>query len=1252
MKKFINSTCVCVLSPKFLRGVVGALIALFTIHLNGASLSGNGKLGLDPNFTHYMRDTQESIGEVLSFTQDKDGFIWAAGAGGIARFEGYRVRIYKNDPYDPHSISFNHTSDIDVDSQGVLWAASNGAGILRYDPVLGKFVAYEHEPGNPNSPQTNSWRKIYEDNEGNLWFSGKGGIVLYDRDKDHFTRYLDNLGFSTYDFRDIVQIDKDVYLVGTMLEGMLKWNRRFDTIEKVGVSHKQNKLKHRSILKLLKDSKGRIWFGHNTGLSEYIPEENQFKQYELPPTAKNNNIIPVTEIYEGRDGTLWIGTDGGGLNYLDPNSLKIKAYRESGKESSLLNSVVRTVFEDDIGDLWIGYFPGGVDHFDRNNTYFHTFRNFSVDKLGTVRNGVWSFLEDENNNFWIGSDGAGLYYFNRDTNKISHTYKGTDLRTLDLPQAVLSLHRDNDDNIWLGSWSEGVARWNPSTNEIKRFHSLDETGGDFPALNIWAIHQDRDGDLWFATMRNGVVRLKLGEDEFIHYTHNAEDETSLVENAAWSLYEDSEGLIWVATFSGASYFDKKKNRFYKIVHNPNDPDSIKTNAVLNFFEDSVGRFWIGTEGSGLILYNRKSKRFATYDVTNGLPNNTVVSIEEDDLGNLWLGTLGGLSRFNPETAEIRNFGKRNWLQDELFSRGAKLLLSNGELVFGGINGFSLFNPENVRKNTHIAPVTISEFYIFNQPASPLSNVYPIEQDIRESKHVVLDHTQSVFTFKFTTPSYRNHGSILYQYKLDGFDKDWSPLSGKNDATYTNLDPGDYTFHTKAINSDGVWTRQQSDILITILPSPWNTWWAKSLYLLIFIGLVGGYIFQQKKRMYEQLKLNQKLLELDKFKDDFIANTSHELRTPINGVIGLAESLIGSDSSKLSTQEAEIVKLIIKSGKRLARQVDSIIDFAQLQKDSVKLEVKGQDLAGIINGVLSDSSLMPVNEAIKINNLIEKRKITILADRNKFQSALFELINNAIKYTEKGAISIDAEVLEREVVVLVKDTGIGIPEDKIENIFSSFEQAEDSGVRTKGGTGLGLALAKQLILLQGGAISVSSKRGEGSTFRVSIPLAKERNHTVVFDHRPDFGNNYVQQDNSLQKSDKKRVLIVDDESVNRMILRAYLTKYNCEVVEAETGLEATHWVFDQGDIDLVLLDVMMPKMSGFDACRKIREKLSRDRLPIIFITAKTQESDRKEGERCGGNAYLAKPIEKSELLSELNKFLSPLSGDTSASSVPS
>ncbi len=1228
-------------------------------------------------FLRLLTEQGYSVGSVEAIYQDKQGYIWFGGLEGLIRYDGYNFVSYHNAPNNERSISSNVVWDIREDKQGKLWVATD-AGLNQFARDTEDFTRFQHDAKNPNTICSDATRSIAEDAEGNLWIATFAGLAKLDSSRTHISNFYTE-------------------------------------------PNNSNSLSSNELRRVFVDSAGLLWIGHNTaGLNRFDPKSNQFKRYPYEVNASVGHVInstgtshsAIVSIYQDKEGDLWLGTDGGGLNRFneasnqfehflaDPDNPKALSHKtvtaiaeneqglwlatEGGlnlfnrktrefsryvhspsDKSSLASSVIRSLLIDANHDLWVGNFPAGVNFLDTSNLAFKTYRSDPNNPNSLNQASVLALEEDENEVLWLGTDGGGLNSFDHEKNLYTHyPHNAKDPFSISAG-AVLNVKRDIDGSFWLGTWRGGLNHFDPKTGHVKVYTTDPKNPGAITSENVWSVYIDREQRLWLATIGGGLNKLDRKTQTFSNYHHQFPSGTPF--DVVWSIFQDHSGQLWLGTGEGLARYVPEADHFEFYKHDAADPDSLSFNVILDMAEDKNRNLWLATRGGGLNMFNQTTGKFTKITTKDGLASDVINSLKIDNSGNLWLGLPNGLSRFNPVTREITLYTEKNGLQGNQFNMGSALKTRKGDMVFGGTTGFTVFNPADIKPNQYIPPVAIVDFQIFNRPVSLGVEGSPLAKVISQTDAITLHYDQSVFSFSFVAMSYRDVDKNKFAYMMEGFERDWNYVGGnRRNATYTNLNPGTYVFRVKATNNQGVWNEKGRSIILHILPPPWKTWWAYTIYALLIVGALFLFVRSQHKKVLDERSLNIRLQQLDKLKDEFLANTSHELRTPLNGIIGLAESLVDGVGGIQTETSKTNLEMIISSGQRLERLVNEILDFSKLKEHSLTLYQKALDLHALTHVV---SALLQPGMAAKnlqFNNAISKTVPLVYADEDRVQQILHNLIGNAIKFTSEGTISISAEVVNNQLEICVSDTGIGISEEQLPYVFDSFHQVEGSAGRHYAGTGLGLAVTKQLVELHGGKIYAKSTLKQGTKLFFTLPLLSANDSTQIL-HKSEEArisrvsakfktieksdNNEIisesaakQQQKNHQEEElaKKRhehfhILVVDDEPVNRQVLINHLSLQRYRVTSANGGKEALE-IINKEKIDLVLLDIMMPSMSGYEVCKEMRETFSSHELPIIFLTAKTQINDLVTGFAQGANDFLTKPISRDELIARVKTHL--------------
>ena len=1200
-----------------------------------------------------LQDT-EFLGEVISLHQDRFGFIWIGGKSGLARYDGYDFKVFRHSPEDPGSISNNTIWAIVEDEYSNLWIATDN-GLNRYHRSTGVFEGFFHEPENDSSLLHNRLLSLHLEGS-TLWIGGDEGLNSLDLNSLQFTRHPSEGENAALDSHYVMGIDQDengVFYLATGF-GFKVWDRSSNSVIVYGSDAMPKNLPSFTIRSILVGSDGKVWLGTQRGLARFDPDLKKFESFAAPE-GSSAGIAAIWKLLEDNYGDLWAASDGEGLMRLKKGDNKLVAHKENDFDPfSNSTNAVRTIIQDHTGDLWLGGYPSKLAVIHRHHSAFQTFRNSSNDDRSINAKGVMSFLEQENGSLWIGTDTGGLNYLDAETQRFTfYTYDENNPSSIS-SNGVMTLLQDKQGHIWTGHWNGGLSRLDPVTQKFRRYPADPGNPDAIQNVHVWTSYLDSYGNMWFGQLGGGLAQYLPDKDSFVTYSYKADNPQSLIDNHVWSIVEDSFGFLWVGTQGGLVRLDLMSHdpehvnnpeinhhRFTRFTHNTHDASSISNSWVISLFEDSQRRLWLGTQGGGLNLYNRESESFTSIQTSDGLPSDVIVSIHEDNSGRIWVGTEKGLASYEPNKNKVFNYSVESGIQANLFNYESTIKLRSGELLFGGVSGYTRFDPAFIEPNQFAPKIVFTDLRILNKPVSIGGE--SLEKNILIADKLKLDHTHNVFSVDFAALNYRNGKDNLYTYILEGFDNDWSPVNSFRSATYTNLDPGHYVFRVKGSNNEGVWSPEGSSFAVEVYAAPWRTWWAYMFYVLICGGLVLWYLRTQRKMLEYKDSMVKNLQEVDMLKDEFMATTSHELRTPLFGIVGLAETMADKSADHLNDDELHTLSMIIASGKRLSAQVDDILDFSKMRSQSLQINVKPFDLSVACDMVISLSKPLIGDADLKLINNVKQGICAVSGDENRFQQILHNLVVNAIRNTESGSVIVSASFDNKTqmITIAVKDTGVGIPKEKFDDLFIPFTQLGSKKRQTYGGAGLGLSICKTLVNLHGGEIWVESQEGVGSTFKFTLPAADgpaERSNISysLIDRLQSKSEEQTTPPPRRVENASAHILIVDDESVNRMVLRGFLSKGEINgkpfnLSEAKNGHDAMTLISQDTSINLILMDVMMPDMSGFEVCTKIRETISAEKLPIIFITANRQESDRDEAYRAGGNDFLPKPVERDVLI---------------------
>lgn len=1202
-------------------------------------------------FDKVVDEEKKSPSIVHTIVEGQDGFMWFGAASGLYRYDGYNFKIYRHEENNPNSLSSSTIRSLAEDSKGNLWIGTQGGGLNHFEISTGKFTTYRHNPKDSTSISGNDIWTIFEDSKGTIWVGTWGnGLNKFDSKTNTFKHYKkdpQNPKSIGHNVPRTIAEDKDGNLwIGTQGGGIYQFNQ--ETEEFTAFKHDPSdpkSLSNNSVFAIYIDKENTVWIGTNGGgLNVLNPTTKEIEHYQY-------NALAINMFQEQADGKLWLGTSRGIEIFDKVSRAFIPVKDNSDLYGQISSTVVRSIIEDSKGQIWIG--TENKAYKLRKKKNFKTIRGGGQEDLNSLsHNTVRCIYEDSNHTIWYGTFG-GLNSYNPNTDKWE-CYLPIPGDPSSLASVfVVSIFEDLNKNLWVGTRNGYLHLFDRERKTFKRIiHQQDPKNS--PNM-IQGIIQRDENSLWVGT-ENGLSIFDTKNQSWKHIQRYPNDSLSISGDGIQSnaLLKDSNDALWIGVWANGlnkMIEDYPNPKFVSWKHDPNDSQSLSNNNVISLLEDSKGDFWVGTYGGGLNLFDRNKGTFKTYDISDGLASNVVFGILEDNNGNLWLSTNGGLSYFNSEEETFQNFYEIDGLQSDAFFWGAAMKHSDGQLFFGGVNGINHFYPKSVLKNNnHIPPIVITKFSKNNHEVSFNKPLHLIDT-------IFLTHTDNFFAFEFAALDFEEPSKNKYLFKLENFNKDWIEAGYNRMASYTNLDPGHYTFKVIGSNNDGHWNKTGTSITVIISPPWWQTYYAYLGYIILCICFVFFIYKIEQKRLKREKKINAKLRDADRLKDEFLANTSHELRTPLHGIIGIAESLEAGAIGDISPEMREKLNMISNSGKQLATLVNDILDFSKLKNKEITLSTQSVNLYIVVEKTLRLTKPLATQKELQLFNLIRSDLPQVLVDENRVKQILYNLIGNAIKFTNKGSITISAEVIDGAIAISIADTGIGISEKNINLIFESFEQTPFSIQKKYSGTGLGLAISKQLVELHGGEISVTSTIDKGSVFTFTLPTVSNNGVEVVTRKAVTPSKSSVASEKGTsietlseivtiapekEQSDdffkNSTILIVDDEFVNRKVLLNYLKLKGSTIIEAENGEEALLVLENTPSVDLIILDVMMPRLNGYETCQRIRLNLSPLELPIVLLTAKTLPKDLAEGFRSGANDYIKKPISQEEFYARIGMQL--------------
>ena len=1206
-------------------------------------------------FKHISTEEGLSNSTIETIFQDKRGFIWIGTRDGLNRYDGYQITVYRHDPKDSSSISDNYIRYLFEDKDQTLWVGTIN-GLNQFDYKKNKFSRFKHNPADTKSLSNNLVNCIYQDKRGDLWISTfGGGINLLKHNTSGFLHFRHNSAkknsLSDDHVNYLFEDTKGSLWVGT--ENGLNLFNRTDASFKLYKNSGNDSITGNNVIRVIEeDHSGNLLLGtEENGLFIFNQNDETFRQYRhIEKNSKSLASNLVRSILTDKTGNIWIGSVNGGLDLFNPESGSFNHYQnEPDNANSLSQRTVSALFEDNQGNLWIGTHRGGVNLYTPNTEKFTLFRQ-EPDANSLSYNDVKAFCEDSNGNIWIGTDGGGLNLFDPPKNSFRHyRYDAYNPKTIGSNE-VLHIIEDHQGEMWVGTWGGGLNLFDPQSGSCTRYLNNPSDKNSISSNYIQQIFEDSDKNLWVATYYGGLNLFNRLTKKFTRIVADEEQKTSLFGNNVVSIDEDKNGNIWIGTDDGGLNCLNSGTKSF--THYFNNEEKLPDLRII--FIDSKGRVWIGQ--AGLYLFDVPKNEFFLYTNKGGLSNEFIKGITEDQKGNFWIATSNGLTKFNPDDHTFKKYNTADGLQGLEFEANAYLKTRSGQMFFGGVNGFNSFYPENIKVNKFIPPVYITDFQIFNQKIIPGEKKSPLRNDISATKSITLSHNQSSFSFGFAALNYSASQNNQYAYWLESLDKGWNYVGNERKASYTNLAPGKYVFHVKASNNDGIWNEEGTSISIIITPPFWDTWWFKTLVIVTLV--VSAILFYRFRRKLELRKLEEKKREeMHQERLQFFTNISHEFRTPLSLILGPLEKLQKEDSRFTSNH---YYKTISRNAHRLMSLVNELMDFRKAEAGVLKLNVMPGNLEVFLNEIYEEFSDLAHEQNIKFSVAPPQGLSDIWFDRQVLEKIIINLVSNSFKYTEDGGTivvntfpsfsdfkpSFENELViknnyqgKRYMYVRVADNGIGISRESIAHLFERYYKISESHL----GSGIGLAFVKSLTFLHKGSIFVYSERNMGTEIIIAIPVSKEdydRKERWINDNKdrsPRLESIHNKYENDLFSSDegshqadantsqqsKQHILVVDDNGELRGFLKESLSPYY-HVIEAMDGHDGLMKAKDEFP-DLIISDVMMPKMNGIDFCKLIKEDTGTTHIPFLMLTAKENLESKIEGTQSGADYYFAKPL---------------------------
>ncbi|MFT3738524.1 MAG: two-component regulator propeller domain-containing protein [Breznakibacter sp.] len=1221
-----------------------------------------------------------SNNQVRSIYVDKSGLAWFGTGTGLNRFDGYSFKTFKNNPSDSSSIPFNSISRIDEDYKGFLWIFNMDGILSIYDPNTETFGTSHEVFGRDVPVPANYISALAVDADSCFWIANsQHGVYKFDPGTGTIARLNhrdgDERSLGSDHIMDI-DIDKQGRMVTVNRFGLIEFidRKAMQVVDRVQllVPNQPDVVQSYS---LFVDRDGDLWvYSLNDASGLYLYSFSARQQTWLHPGSKvlrlNSSI--VTGVQQDMDGTVWVGTDHGGINIIDKKTLTVRIIEnEPGVANSLGQNSVTTLYADAQGIMWVGTFKNGLSYYHPGLFQFKHIKNNPFQHGSLPSNDINCFAEDAAGNLWIGTNGEGLIYYNRSAGVYStYRYNPADPGSLS-SDVVVSLCVDSRDRLWAGTYYGGLNLFDGRS--FKRFAHNPADSRTIADNRIWRILEDSQKRIWIATLGGGLDLYDERENRFAHYKSG--DANSIHSDYVLSLSEDKQGNLWVGTSNGVDVMDHRSGRIVHYPYEPGQKNGLSSSICMSMVCDKRGWTWVATR-NGLDVFDPEQKTFRAFTSGDGLSDDNIMSVQDDDDGNIWVGTLNGISNLQVLSGtsprdigfRIRSFGIIDGLQGKEYNEHSSFKSRQGEIFFGGANGYNYFRPSEIRDVKITPTVTLTDLKLQNKSISigeELGGRVVLPKAIGKLDELTLRHNQNVFSIEFSALNFLSPEKMRYRYMLEGFNEAWIMTDADHrSATYTNLNPGTYVFRVVASDIDGKYESKETCLTITVVPPFYASPMAMGLYAVFFVGLVILLVGTIKKR--EQLKYkreqekleHERMHELDNMKIRFFTNVSHEFRTPLTLILTPLDKLIAGAADESSRQQLVMVQ---RNGRRLLNLVNQLLDFRKMEVQSISVNLSFDDIVRFLKETTNSFGDLSDSKNIALTYSSSQPSLNAWFDPDKIEKVMFNLLNNAFKFTSPpGRITVRVEHHAGDMLrfdgraylrIKVSDTGIGISKDKQDRIFDRFFQAEGRGAVASQGSGIGLSLTQEFVKLHKGLIEVESEPDKGTDFFVCLPLLTDEEARQI-DERVGAAETHPQGSGEVpvrtpglpadldmedvKHVDKPVILIVEDNEDLRFYLKENL-RHSYYIDEASNGADALAQI-ERRHPTLVVTDVMMPKMDGLELCRHLKNDVHTSHIPVVILTARGTNEQKLEGLEIGADEYITKPFNYELLELKIKKLI--------------
>lgn len=1176
------------------------------------------------SFRNNLQIKNYSVNEGLSqstincILQDSIGYMWfGTRAGGLNRFDGYSFKHYNRSVFGDSALKSDEIICLAEDEFQNLFFGTEDEGVYVLDRQAEKISHFYLDES--------ALCLYFEKNTSSLWIGANDGLFIK-------STFIENNagGVRIIDDEMVCSIigDKNDKIHITTDKHLYVFNREAQIVQNISLEPIVN---HTPAIRNLccTDNYNQIWILNGYGL--WHIKDNAYDHIQcsfLFENIKGFNDVIVKGFISDSSDNIWIGTNRGLIQYVPlTNQINI-ILKEINNPNSLFHNSVYSLAEDKDGNIWAGTWSGISMISDKLTKFSHIHH---IDHLyySLSNNMVSSFAESEDG-IWVGTEQGGLNLLDEKTGHFSH-FKYSENNTPDARDHIKYLFADSKNNLWIGTFGAGVRKRNlkdgTETSYLKN-------------ARIFSITEFPENVLWIGTI-SGLYKTSLSGDVLKIYNTDTINPGSLHNNFITCLYRSGNDNLWVGTRKGGVALYIPDIDDFRVFRKENkNMGELESDYIICISEDSDGIIWIGTD-FGLYFFDIDKQHFVKAAYLADLQSYLINGIVFDIRNNIWISTNNGVFKYDFNLKTLHKFKLSDGLQSFEFNRGAYFASADGRIFFGGINGFNIIDPDDMKLNAVLPKPVIKSIKIYNKI---------INLEYFGPNTLILKHKQNDLNIEFAALSYINPEDNNYTYMLKGYQSNWTIPDKRRTVSYTNLSPGEYEFMLKVSNNDNEWNKEINQVKIVIKPPWWKTTLAYIIYVVIVILVLyfirKVVIARQKQKMQLEYERNQKIQiqELNEMKLRYFTNISHEFRTPLTLIKGPLMDLEKQLKEKPESQN--ILKIISRNTNRLLNLINQLLDFRKVEKDLIEPSIKEGKLVTFTEEVIDDFSHQAKERGVELNFKVDDPDAEAYQwfDPYIIDKIIFNLLSNALKFTpENGEIDVFLKIDKEEAIIEVKDNGEGIDEEEKDKIFERFYSSKNLMKHHFSGSGIGLALSKRLIEIHLGSIKVDSRKGEGTSFKVCFPVKKDSYSSIL--QVPEDNQEKtellhltgaVDEDDRSEKKHAHKILIVDDNEELRDYLKGIFRPYY-DVKTADNGEDAIK-IVSEINIDLVISDIMMPKMDGIKFIRKIHHNMATSHIPVLFLTAKTDRQDVAEGLETGAIDYITKPFNPNDLVLKTRNIL--------------